>query len=40
MLIKNMIEDLGTPGDEPIPIMNVSDPTSHLSDRPRSSTKD
>lgn len=23
MLIKNMIEDLGTPGDEPIPIMNV-----------------
>ena len=24
MLIKNMIEDLGTPGDEPIPIMNVS----------------
>lgn len=26
MLIKNMIEDLGTPGDEPIPIMNVSRP--------------
>jgi S-phase kinase-associated protein 1 len=24
MLIKNMIEDLGTPGEEPIPIMNVS----------------
>jgi S-phase kinase-associated protein 1 len=24
MLIKNMIEDLGNPGDEPIPIMNVS----------------
>ncbi|KAG9571044.1 hypothetical protein KCU97_g15918, partial [Aureobasidium melanogenum] len=22
MLIKNMIEDLGTPGEEPIPIMN------------------
>ena len=27
MLIKNMIEDLGAPGEEPIPIMNVS----HLS---------
>jgi len=27
MLIKNMIEDLGNPGDEPIPIMNVSDLT-------------
>ncbi|KAG9941428.1 E3 ubiquitin ligase SCF complex, Skp subunit, partial [Aureobasidium melanogenum] len=25
MLIKNMIEDLGTPGEEPIPIMNVSE---------------
>ncbi|KAK3053858.1 hypothetical protein LTR09_005138 [Extremus antarcticus] len=25
MLIKNMIEDLGTPGDEPIPIMNVTE---------------
>nr|POF03157.1 e3 ubiquitin ligase complex scf subunit sconc [Quercus suber] len=25
MLIKNMIEDLGSPGDEPIPIMNVSE---------------
>jgi S-phase kinase-associated protein 1 len=25
MLIKNMIEDLGAPGEEPIPIMNVSD---------------
>lgn len=24
MLIKNMIEDLGAPGEEPIPIMNVS----------------
>lgn len=24
MLIKNMIEDLGNPGEEPIPIMNVS----------------
>lgn len=24
MLIKNMIEDLGSPGEEPIPIMNVS----------------
>ena len=24
MLIKNMIEDLGDPGSEPIPIMNVS----------------
>ena len=23
MLIKNMIEDLGAPGEEPIPIMNV-----------------
>jgi len=23
MLIKNMIEDLGNPGEEPIPIMNV-----------------
>ena len=23
MLIKNMIEDLGSPGEEPIPIMNV-----------------
>jgi hypothetical protein len=28
MLIKNMIEDLGDPGAEPIPIMNVS-PTTH-----------
>jgi hypothetical protein len=28
MLIKNMIEDLGAPGEEPIPIMNVSHPTS------------
>ena len=28
MLIKNMIEDLGDPGAEPIPIMNVS-ATSH-----------
>jgi S-phase kinase-associated protein 1 len=26
MLIKNMIEDLGTPGEEAIPIMNVSNP--------------
>ncbi|TKA74302.1 E3 ubiquitin ligase complex SCF subunit sconC [Friedmanniomyces simplex] len=25
MLIKNMIEDLGAPGEEPIPIMNVSE---------------
>lgn len=24
MLIKNMIDDLGNPGEEPIPIMNVS----------------
>lgn len=24
MLIKNMIEDLGAPGEEAIPIMNVS----------------
>lgn len=24
MLIKNMLEDLGAPGDEAIPIMNVS----------------
>lgn len=24
MLIKNMIEDLGSPGEEAIPIMNVS----------------
>ena len=23
MLIKNMMEDLGSPGEEPIPIMNV-----------------
>jgi hypothetical protein len=36
MLIKNMIEDLGSPGEEPIPIMNVrilpapqQTPTSH-----------
>jgi len=33
MLIKNMIEDLGAPGEEPIPIMNVSHhptrPTNH-----------
>jgi hypothetical protein len=36
MLIKNMIEDLGSPGEEPIPIMNVRSllaprqtPTSH-----------
>jgi S-phase kinase-associated protein 1 len=28
MLIKNMIEDLGAPGEEPIPIMNVSDLSS------------
>jgi len=28
MLIKNMIEDLGAPGEEPIPIMNVSYSTS------------
>ena len=28
MLIKNMIEDLGAPGEEPIPIMNVSHITS------------
>lgn len=27
MLIKNMIEDLGAPGEEPIPIMNVSNLT-------------
>ncbi len=32
MLIKNMIEDLGTPGDEPIPIMNVS--FTHLPPQP------
>ncbi|GAM82061.1 hypothetical protein ANO11243_000400 [Dothideomycetidae sp. 11243] len=25
MLIKNMLEDLGNPGEEPIPIMNVSE---------------
>ncbi|THX13890.1 E3 ubiquitin ligase SCF complex, Skp subunit [Aureobasidium pullulans] len=25
MLIKNMIDDLGNPGEEPIPIMNVSE---------------
>lgn len=29
MLIKNMIEDLGAPGEEPIPIMNVSTSISH-----------
>lgn len=29
MLIKNMIEDLGSPGEEPIPIMNVRYLTSH-----------
>ena len=28
MLIKNMIEDLGSPGEEAIPIMNVSAPVS------------
>jgi hypothetical protein len=28
MLIKNMIEDLGSPGEEPIPIMNVSNLTA------------
>lgn len=28
MLIKNMIEDLGAPGEEPIPIMNASHFTS------------
>ncbi|KAF2151193.1 E3 ubiquitin ligase SCF complex, Skp subunit [Myriangium duriaei CBS 260.36] len=26
VLIKNMIEDLGEPGEEPIPIMNVTEP--------------
>lgn len=26
MLIKNMLEDLGEPGEEPIPIMNVTEP--------------
>lgn len=31
MLIKNMIEDLGNPGEEPIPIMNVRHPTLPLS---------
>ena len=30
MLIKNMIEDLGDPGSEPIPIMNVSPTLPHL----------
>jgi S-phase kinase-associated protein 1 len=33
MLIKNMIEDLGSPGEEPIPIMNVrilTAPIKHL----------
>lgn len=30
MLIKNMIEDLGSPGEEPIPIMNVSYGTSTI----------
>ena len=29
MLIKNMIEDLGAPGEEPIPIMNVSRTLTH-----------
>lgn len=39
MLIKNMIEDLGAPGEEPIPIMNVSLtphplPSPHLTSQP------
>ena len=36
MLIKNMIEDLGAPGEEPIPIMNVSHSPSTSTSPPSS----
>jgi hypothetical protein len=38
MLIKNMIEDLGSPGEEPIPIMNVSNPTAPCKNPPATDT--